>query len=152
MAKIKGLNKVLKKLEKFGDEAKVLIEDELLETATEIRTQARFSAPVNKIVGMGGDLRQSIVVEKETDLSYKIVVGVKYAPYVEFGTGTKVNLEYLVKSGMPKDYAMQFKGKGIKQVNINPQPYLFPAFINGKIHFISNLKKGLKYLTNKYNG
>ena len=143
---IKNINKVLKDLKKFGSEAETIIEDELLVAATEIRTQARFSAPVNKIVGLGGDLRRSIIVQKKDNLLYNISALAKYAPYVEFGTGTKVNLKYLIDAGLPESYALQFKGKGVKKVNISPQPYLFPAFINGRIHFLSNLKTALKQL------
>jgi hypothetical protein len=47
---------------------------------------------------------------------------VKYAPYVEFGTGTKV-----IVGQDTKEYAMQFKGQGIRQVNNQAQPYFFPA-------------------------
>jgi hypothetical protein len=49
-------------------------------------------------------------------------VYVKYAPYVEFGTGTKVSVGSDVK-----DYAIQFKGRGIRKVNNAAQPYFFPA-------------------------
>jgi len=49
-------------------------------------------------------------------------VNVKYAPYVEFGTGNKV---YVPKE--LTDYAMQFKGRGIRKVNNRHQPYFFPS-------------------------
>lgn len=48
---------------------------------------------------------------------------VKYAPYVEFGTGTKVQV--------PRDVNAQwvsgFRGKGIRNVNLRARPFLFPA-------------------------
>lgn len=43
-----------------------------------------------------------------------------YAPFVEFGTGSLVD----VPEGL-EDYAMQFKGAGIKEVNLPARPYLF---------------------------
>lgn len=49
-------------------------------------------------------------------------VNVKYAPYVEFGTGNKV---YVPKELI--DYAIQFKGRGVRKVNNSHQPYFFPA-------------------------
>lgn len=49
-------------------------------------------------------------------------VNVKYAPYVEFGTGNKV---YVPKE--LTDYAIQFKGRGIRKVNNRHQPYFFPS-------------------------
>jgi hypothetical protein len=42
---------------------------------------------------------------------------------VEFGTGGTVN----VPAGY-EDFAMQFKGKGIRKINLKPRPYLIPAF------------------------
>ena len=47
---------------------------------------------------------------------------VKYAPYVEFGTGSKV----VVPSDL-KDYAIQFKGSGKRNISQRAQPYFFPA-------------------------
>ena len=44
----------------------------------------------------------------------------RYAAYVEFGTGGLVD----VPIGL-EDYAIQFKGKGIKQVNLPSRPFLF---------------------------
>ena len=47
---------------------------------------------------------------------------VNYAPFVEFGTGGKVNI--------PKGYektAEQFIGKGIRQIDLPARPFLIPA-------------------------
>lgn len=62
--------------------------------------------------------------------------GAKYAPYVEFGTGSMVD----VPQGL-EDYAMQFKGKGIRQVNLPARPFLFPAAEKNRKKFIDNIKK-----------
>jgi len=53
----------------------------------------------------------------------EIIVGAGYGAYVEFGTGSRVNVP-----GELKEYAMQFKGAGIRDVNTRAQPYLYPAF------------------------
>jgi hypothetical protein len=45
-----------------------------------------------------------------------------YAPYVGFGTGAGVVTPVDVA-----DYAITFKGKGVRKVNTRAQPYLFPA-------------------------
>jgi phage gpG-like protein len=68
-----------------------------------------------------------------------ILVPVSYAPYVEFGTGTKVN----VPKGL-EDYASQFKGKGIKQVNLSARPFLFPAVEKNSKTFFERVKKLLE--------
>jgi hypothetical protein len=51
-----------------------------------------------------------------------IGVNVHYAPYVEFGTGKGVSVPNELA-----EYAIQFKGKGIRKVNNRAQPYFFPA-------------------------
>jgi phage gpG-like protein len=57
---------------------------------------------------------------------------------VEFGTGRLVDLQHLTKLGFPASYAMQFKGKGIKKVNLPARPFFF-----------TNLRKELGDLTNR---
>lgn len=47
---------------------------------------------------------------------------VMYAPYIEFGTGSLVQ----IPAGW-EDFASQFKGAGIRQVNISPTPAFVPS-------------------------
>ena len=128
---IKGIDKTIKELRKYGKEVEKLIDDKTAEIALQIELDAKNIAPKDQ-----GKLAQSIHVVKVKDSSYKIVASVKYAPYVEFGTGGLVNI--------PKDwgnYPMQFKGKGIRQVNIRPQPYMYPSWMKGKKDYLDKLKK-----------
>jgi hypothetical protein len=46
--------------------------------------------------------------------------------------------------------AIEFKGEGVKEINIQPQPYLYPAFVKGRKQYLKDLKKLLKDLTKKY--
>lgn len=128
---IKGIDKTIKELRKYGKEVEKLIDDKTAEAALQIELDAKNIAPKDQ-----GKLAQSIHVVKVKDSSYKIVASVKYAPYVEFGTGGLVNV--------PKDwgnYPIQFKGKGIRQVNIRPQPYMYPSWMKGKKDYLDKLKK-----------
>jgi HK97 gp10 family phage protein len=128
---IKGIDETVKELRKFGKDVEKLIDATTNDIALQIEGDAKVLAPKDL-----GKLAQSIHVVKITESNYKIVAGVKYAPYVEFGTGGLVNV--------PKDwgtYPMRFKGRGIKQINIRPQPYLLPAWIKGKNDYLKNLKK-----------
>lgn len=141
--------KVIKSLEKYKDEVEKEVKLAVLDNAKNIEFDAKNLAPVDN-----GDLRQGIYSEKtdEQGLSYKVAaggLGKKYAPYQEFGTGTKVDLSYLVEAGMPTNYAMQFKGRGIKEVNLKPQPFLFPAFVKNSKTFLKDLKDILKRVKNK---
>lgn len=173
MAKIKGLNKVLKKLSKFGDEAETMIEQTTLATAKEIVLDARNFAPKDK-----GKLAQSIDDEKVSKLVQKVVVNSPYGAYVEFGTGKKVSIPNDLKEqadkfrggrgGSFEDGLQAIKdwcrSKGIDEKaaypifisilnnGIQPQPYLYPAWVLGKREYVLDLKEDLKYLTKKYNG
>ena len=99
--------------------------DQLIkQTAMTTQRRAMMFAPVNY-----GFLRRSVGYKIDGMMSALIWAGgagsginVKYAPYVEFGTGTRVSVP-----GDVKDYAIQYKGAGIRKVNNRAQPYFFPA-------------------------
>jgi HK97 gp10 family phage protein len=167
---VKNINKVLKNLERFGDKANKMIAEVTEGNASEIMLNARSKAPINK-----GKLAQSITTEKDNDLNYRVVVGLDYGAYIEFGTGKKVNVPSELK-----DQASKFKNrkgsfkeglqsikdwcraKGIEESaaypifisilnnGIQPQPYLYPAFVKGRKQYLKDLKDNLKALINKY--
>jgi hypothetical protein len=90
-----------------------------------------------------GFLRASIGITgySKTGLAVEIGAGeargmVNYAPYVEFGTGTKVKV-----NEDTRDYAWQFKGKGIRKVNLLERPYFFPAVRIGVKGMINELNR-----------
>ena len=112
-------------------------------TCTNIVRRAMRLAPVNF-----GFLRASIGTDATgAGMAAEVWAGgsgkgvnVKYAPYVEFGTGNKV---YVPKELV--NYAMQFKGRGIRKVNNQHQPYFFPAVnISMKEMFTKLHKMGFK--------
>jgi hypothetical protein len=88
---------------------------------------AKMAAPVDKGF-LRGKMRVNIGHE---ELGGSVEFGTNYAPYQEFGTGKYVFKNYSqynrALEGL-EDYASQFKGKGLRKVNIYPQPFLFPAF------------------------
>lgn len=134
---IKGIDQVVKELRKIGKDIESEIDIATSDIANQISADAKKLAPANM-----GQLRQSIYPAKIKDSNYKIVASAPYAPYMEFGTGGLINV--------PNDwgsYPLQFKGKGIKQVNIFPRPFLYPAWLIGKKDYLENLKK----LLLKYN-
>ena len=104
--------------------------DLLNETVQNIETEAVTMAPVDL-----GVLRASINGEVD-GLNGIIGTPVKYAPYMEFGTGGLVD----VPEGL-EDYAMKFKGAGIKQVNLFPRPFLIPAFKKHTTKMLEELNK-----------
>jgi HK97 gp10 family phage protein len=119
--KIEGLDALIKRLGKLAPEIAKEVAMEVNASALAIQSKARRDVVVDN-----GILRNSIQL-KEVNTGDKIMYTVgsrlKYAPYVEFGTGGTVN----VPAGY-EDFAIQFKGKGIRKINLRPRPYLIPAF------------------------
>lgn len=146
--KIKGLDKVLVKFGKEGQQEVLKeISEELEVAAQDLRNRAVVKAPVNT-----GILRTGIEVEGK-DLEWIVYTVAQYAGYVEFGTKTKVNVPPEMKSeadkfrndkgsyddfkaaisdwmrskGIPTEALYPIMAK-ILRVGINPQPFMYPAF------------------------
>ena len=102
--RVDGLSDMINALGKFSTKIENEIALEVAASALKIQTEAKKNAPVNL-----GTLRNSIhltstLTEKKT--IYRVSTPLKYAPYVEFGTGGKVS----IPSGY-NDFAGQFKGQ-----------------------------------------
>ena len=110
-------------------------------SAQEIEGVAKRLSPIDD-----GTLRQSIKTEKEYKLSYKVTAYAKYSAFQEFGTGGLVN----IPDGWER-MAAKFKGKGVKQVNIKPHPFMYPAFKIGSKLYNKYLKDKIKELNSKFN-
>jgi HK97 gp10 family phage protein len=128
---IKGLSDAIKKMKAFEGEKKAAIANGLKEAAFNIEADAKTAAPVDM-----GFLRQNIRVTEVTETSAEVVSDANYSPYVEFGTGGLVD----VPKGL-EDYAIQFKGQGIKQVNLPARPFFFPAVYKHYAKLIEEFKK-----------
>ena len=107
--------------------------------AFKIVSRAMMFAPVDK-----GFLKGSIGTNaNQGRLSAEVWAGgqgkginVRYAPYVEFGTGSMVRVASDVS-----DYASEFKGKGLRKVNLHARPYFFPAVRLTSAEFMIKLKQ-----------
>ena len=133
-AKIEGLEETLKKLEKADQKLTEGVHEVMKNGAKVIANEAKGDVPVKT-----GRLKSSIGVSELSYLSFKIHTKEDYAPYVEFGTGGKVN----VPTGLEL-YAIQFKGKGVREVNLPARPYLFPAYFKYLPQIIKDLKAQIK--------
>ena len=71
-------------------------------------------------------------------MEYDLFVLEHYAAYVEFGTGGLVDIPKGLES-----YAIQFKGLGIRQVNLPARPYFFPALFSEEKKFMADLRDNL---------
>ncbi|CAB5218388.1 phge_HK97_gp10, phage protein, HK97 gp10 family [uncultured Caudovirales phage] len=100
--RVDGLSDMINALGKFSTKIEKEISLEVAASALKIQTEAKKNAPVNL-----GTLRNSIhltstLSEKKT--IYRVSTPLKYAPYIEFGTGGKVKVDGY------ESFASQFKG------------------------------------------
>jgi HK97 gp10 family phage protein len=122
--RIEGLDALITRIGKLAPEIAKEVAMEVNASALAIQSKARRSVASNstdkgRLVGS----IQLKEINKGDKVVYTVGSRLKYAPYVEFGTGGTVN----VPAGY-EDFAIQFKGKGIRKINLRPRPYLIPAF------------------------
>jgi HK97 gp10 family phage protein len=153
----KDLQRVLRKLEDAESQIRKNGEVAIEASARKIESQAKRNAPT----GVSNRLKASIDV-RGSKLEREVFTDVKYAPFVEFGTKSKVD----IPPGL-EGYAMQFKDfeasikrwaqlKGIPEEAVYPimksilhngtkaQPFLFPAFFAEQPQLIKKLKKVIR--------
>lgn len=116
-----AFNRLLNRYKEKVNQTGALIDQQLAATGELMATSAKNMVAVDT-----GRLRNSISLKKEQFLSYSLVAQTNYAAYVEFGTGTG-----FVPPENPEwtKLASQFKGAGIKQVNLLPRPYMRPSIL-----------------------
>ena len=131
------LNKKLAQLQKFSKQE---LSNEIGRGALEIVGRAKRSAAKDT-----GALRQSINSEA-SGKGVAVYANANYAPYIEFGTGSQVSLADMKELGIPDSYAAQFKGKGIKEVNLPARPFFFSSARVGFNNMLKRVDKKLKKL------
>lgn len=138
--RIEGLDALIKRIGKLAPEIAKEVAMEVNASALAIQSKARKSVAANSTDK--GRLVGSIQL-KEVNTGDKIMYTVgsalKYAPYVEFGTGGEVT----VPAGY-EDFAYQFIGKNIKKIDLKPRPYLIPAFESEIPILRKNIQKVIK--------
>lgn len=143
-----GMDALKNRLKTAPETIRKAVGIELSDGAQAIAAEAKQRAP-----GDQGILRQEITAQKIDDLTYEVISGAEYSPYVEFGTLSKVQIPPELE-----EYAAQFKGsagasslslkeaifnwcarKGIDKEawypiyisimtnGVKPQPFFFPA-------------------------
>lgn len=130
--KVNGLDSIKKK---FAAAPQIMTKEAaniIYQTAVEIENKAK-----NRVAVDTGALRTSIRASKLSNGSSMVKAGlsntsnskghlINYAAYVEFGTGQKPNFSYKrLDNSALTIYAGEFKGKGLRQVQRTPGPYLF---------------------------
>jgi HK97 gp10 family phage protein len=132
----KGLNELLAKIEALKKYSRQEVSNELGAIAQYSAKRAQRKAPKDK-GPLGQGIKGGIIGKQAVVMSTA-----KYSPYVEFGTGRMVDLDDMQQLGIPDSYAAQFKGKGIREVNLPARPFFFNSI---RIE----LQKGLVKIQNK---
>tara|TARA_R110002096_G_scaffold21294_1_gene69303 strand:+ start:458 stop:895 length:438 start_codon:yes stop_codon:yes gene_type:complete len=131
------LAKLKSKLNNLRAFDKKTLSNELGKTAFDIARKAKQSAPVDN-----GTLKQSIRTELKGK-TVEVIAGAHYAPYIEFGTGGQVKLDDMLELGIPASYAEQFKGRGLRNVNLPARPFFFSSAREGLKNLLVRLNNEL---------
>lgn len=139
----KSINDLLKELKGKDKEVLDMVRAEVEDALLKIESEA-----VSKVAVDTGTLKQSIqstpVKQTKTTVRGGVEVGADYAPYVEFGTGTRVKVPSELKK-----FAEEFKGKGKKEVNLRARPFFYPEFFNQRNELPKAIEKTLQTLLKK---
>jgi hypothetical protein len=141
--KINGLD--LTKLKEYAAEVQSLVQDEMDVTAYDIQAEQKSLAPVDL-----GALRAGIATVHNGN-KIESVSSAEYSGFVNFGTGTFVDVEPPINTGSLENfyiqreelaaYALQFKGKGIRQVNLPPREFFFSPIYRNFGLMLERIKK-----------
>jgi len=118
--------------EKISVEEEAKLKNLIARSGELITRSSKQDAPVDT-----GRLRSGISPSYSSDkLTYTVEVNVNYGAYQEFGTGKLVRI-------LPgyADIASQFRGKGIRKVNVKAHPYFFDNFERINKAFLKELNK-----------
>ncbi|RYF09315.1 MAG: HK97 gp10 family phage protein [Flavobacteriales bacterium] len=120
--RVEGLQEINKILSQLEDKAES-VKDVLNESALAVLDKAKSNLAGTPFAESVGGIMQSGFVETSGNgMEVEVGFNKHYSPYIEYGTGSKVD----VPAGF-ENYALQFIGKGIREVNIKPHPYFHPA-------------------------
>jgi hypothetical protein len=152
--KVKGLDKLLRKIQRFESDGRRVIVDELDITATSIQQEAKRRAPA--YLTSTGDQRLNISqrIDKYPEnngLTWKVgIQGTQdLDAYIEFGTGSSAESILSGPQYTPEIRALAFTFYKTGDGTLRGVPYLFPAFFQESPKLIENLRKELKRLANK---
>jgi HK97 gp10 family phage protein len=132
--------KYLKDLEgNVADYVRAEIEDSILAIESEAASEVRVDTGALK-----NSIQSTPIKASKNEITGGVEVGAEYAPYVEFGTGTKVKVPSELTA-----FAAQYKGDGIKEVNLPARPFFYPAVWKQRQELPKNIERTLKKLFEK---
>ena len=138
-----SLNAFYKYLKNLEDDVADYVRAEVEDSMLAIESEA-----ANKVAVDTGALKNSIqsmpIKISKNQITGGVEVGAAYAPYVEFGTGTRVKVPSELS-----DFAAQYKGDGVKEVNLPARPFFYPEVFKQRTELPKNIERTLKKLLEK---
>lgn len=144
---VKNVDRLIQRLNKIAD---MNLKEKMVQATKVVHAQAKSLAPVDT-GNLAGSIHQE-VKQKGENLEGRVFTNVQYAPYVEFGTGSKgngsypytiegVNLTYRDSSWVftPDGGETFYRTKG--QV---AQPFMYPALKQNEKYIKQLFKDGVK--------
>lgn len=128
---IKGLNSVIKDLNKLGKSISIPIKSGITKATKKCQKRAKLLCPVDT-----GALRNSIntaIRAKAEEVEGEVGTNLEYAVYVEFGTGRRGE-ETNTNTETDVHYKADWKGQ-------KAQPYMYPAYAETKEELPKILKE-----------
>jgi len=137
--KLEGLETAIRNLHSWEKEKIKKVADQYNRSALAIEKGAKLRVPTDKSVLKPSIQKDVTITQNNRVVSASVFTDVKYAPFVEFGTGSLVEVP-----AEQQEYALQFKGKTGRVRNYRARPYLFPAFEQERPILIQKLTEILR--------
>lgn len=142
-------NKLQNKFKKLKRYSQDVAKQEVYRAMAHAQAMAVSLAPVAGGGQYGGTLKGSIQL-KNLQQGAEMYSTAYYAPYVEFGTGSKyVSPNDATELGIPESYIAQFKGQGIKEVNLRPRPFFYVSARRAYQNMLMRIEARLKKISNQ---
>lgn len=127
---LEGNQAFFRKIKNFSKDTEQIVHEELTVALDNIYNESLRKAPAD--MGGGGGIRGSAYKDQK-GLDGEVGYRNEYAPYIEFGTGSQVD----IPQGL-EEYAMNFyvSGKG----RLPASPYLFPSWYKETVEFLKRLR------------
>lgn len=138
--KIYGVDAIIRRLEaspqKMMEESKLIIDEAVIEIAAKAKQQVAV-----KTSALKNSIRHSKFVPGKGASVSAGNKNVRYAPYVEFGTGTRFQIPVYPNVNMNdlEAYALTFK-KSKQVIGVPYRPYMFSAYSEVFTSMIKKLK------------
>lgn len=137
---IRNIEALVAKLRHLGENIDEIVDGGLQQGAQKIQRTAKTLIR-QKGAYDTGNLHRNIVIEKIAK-GYAVGTNVKYAPFIEFGTGTRGDPSVSHTQRETWRYK-DSQGNWHTAHAMRPRPYMRPAFENNKTYVVKSIRNAL---------